>query len=94
MAAPLGNQNGVKARPWADAIRRAIARYDATSKEDGAFLNRLADQLLTDCLNKEKDAIAELTQRLDGKPAQAVTVAGDSDSPIQHQHAVRVEFVN
>ena len=76
MGAPLGNRNGVKAKPWTDAIRRAIARYDAKSKEDGAYLNKLADQLLTDCINGERDALIELTTRLDGKPANTTELSG------------------
>ena len=76
--APQGNKNAGKSKPWADAIRRAIARHDAKEKDEGAkFLNKLADQLLIDCLNGEKSAMDELTNRLDGKPAQAIV--GDDD---------------
>ena len=82
MAAPLGNKNASKSKPWSDAIRRAIARYDAKRDEDAKFLNVLADQLLIDCINGEKSALDELTNRLDGKAAQSVTVGGDEDNPI------------
>ena len=82
MAAPLGNKNASKSKPWSDAIRRAIARYDAKRDEDAKFLNVLADQLLIDCINREKSALEELTNRLDGKAAQSVTVGGDEDNPI------------
>ena len=85
MAAPIGNNNASKSKPWADAIRRAIARHDANAPEDLHFLNKLADQLLVDCLNKEKDARDELTNRLDGKVAQSVTVAGDDEKPMVHK---------
>ena len=85
MAAPLGNKNATKSKPWSDAIRRAIARYDAKRDEDAKFLNVLADQLLIDCINGEKSALDELTNRLDGKAAQSVTVGGDEENPI---HAV------
>lgn len=78
--APQGNQNAKKSKPWGDAIRRAIARYDSIAQEDGKFLNALADQLLKDCLNGEKPAIDELTNRLDGKYPQPIS--GDDENPL------------
>lgn len=78
MAAPLGNKNAGKSKPWTDAIRRAIARRDAETGIDGAFLNTLADQLLADCLNSDgKEARTELTNRLDGKHVQPTELSGD-----------------
>jgi hypothetical protein len=80
MAAPKGNQNGVKNKPWTDAIRRAIARRDAGEVvETDRFLNKLAEQLLTDCLNGDKTAREELTNRLDGRFPQPIV--GDDDLP-------------
>lgn len=92
MAAPIGNSNASKSKPWGDAIRRAIARHDADKLEDLQFLNKLADQLLTDCLNGEKDARDELTNRLDGKVAQAINVGGSDGGDIKAH--VTVEFVD
>lgn len=86
MGAPVGNRNGVKAKPWGDAIRRAIARHDRDKAEDERFLHQLANQLLINCLNGEKNAIAELTSRLDGKPA--ISIGGDDDAP-----PIRIEKV-
>lgn len=80
MGAPLGNKNGVKAKPWGDAIRRAIARHDRDKPEDEQFLNQLANQLLKNCLNGEKNAIDELTNRLDGKHVQPATLGNDPES--------------
>ena len=91
MAAPVGNKNAVKSKPWADAIRRAIARHDSSLADDKKFLNVLADQLIKDCLNGEKAAIDELTNRLDGKAPQSVTVGGDDENPIQQ--VTKIELV-
>lgn len=77
MAAPLGNSNAVKAKPWADAIRRAIARREQTG--NGADLNKLAETLLDKAADGDMTAIKELGDRLDGKPPQAV--GGDPDAP-------------
>lgn len=77
--APKGNKNAVKSKPWTDAIRRAIARRDAKEGCDGATLNKLADQLLEDCLNRDKFALDELTNRLDGK--HPLPIVGDDERP-------------
>ena len=78
--APKGNQNAVKRKPWTDAIRRAIARYDSDKPaESDQFLNKLADQLIADFLAGKQLAIEELTNRMDGKFPQPIV--GDDDLP-------------
>lgn len=86
--APEGNQNKIKNKPWADALRRAMARY-----EDGRenALNLIADQTVKAAINGDQWAITEIANRMDGKPAQSVTVAGDEDNPVRTVN--RVELV-
>lgn len=73
MAAPLGNQNAIKAKRWNDAIDRALSRR---SKADGiAELDRLADKFLDEVEASGIMGYKELGDRLDGKPAQAITNA-------------------
>lgn len=91
--APIGNQNGKKSKPWGDAIRRAIARYDQDKPEDAKYLNTLANQLLADCLNGDKAAREELTNRLDGKVAQSLTLSGDEDNPLNMYHCIERKIV-
>jgi hypothetical protein len=85
MAAPFGNQNAAKARRWQDALNRALARY--TSKEPpikaGEALDNIAYRVVASALQGEWEAITEIGNRLDGKPAQAVTVSGDSENPLE-----------
>ena len=83
MAAPIGNDNKVKNKPWADAIARALARKAEGNKEGG--LNLVADQLVTAAINGDQWAIKEIGDRSDGKAAQSVTVAGDSEAPLVHK---------
>ncbi len=90
MAAPAGNKNAVRKKPWSDAIRRAICRHDMNKSEDEQFLNVLANQLIADCLSGDKQARDELVNRLDGKVAQALTVGGDEDNPIQVVKKIRL----
>ena len=71
MGAPLGNRNQSKTKPWADAIRRALARREKTGK--GADLNRLAEALLDKAAEGDLTALRELGDRLDGRPSQAIS---------------------
>ena len=80
MAAPIGNDNKVKNKPWADAIARALARKAQGNKEGG--LNLVADQLVSAAINGDQWAIKEIGDRTDGKAAQSVTVAGDESAPL------------
>lgn len=69
MGAPVGNSNATKAKPWADAIRRALARAEEDSPRS---LNKLAEALLTAASDGDLAALKELGDRLDGKPAQSI----------------------
>ncbi len=69
MAAPVGNKNAVKSRPWSDAINRALLA------EDGKKLRSLADKLIDRALEGDVTALKEIGDRMDGKAAQAITGA-------------------
>ncbi len=82
MGAPLGNQNAAKSRVFSDALRRAIAQ------DDGQRLRDAAEKMLTLAAAGESWAVKELFDRLEGKPAQAVTLAGDDEGgAIKHVFA-------
>lgn len=81
MAAPLGNQNGAKAKVWSAAIQRALDRRTPADERIKA-IDELADQLLDKCYTGDLSALQELGNRLEGKPAQSVTVGGDADNPL------------
>lgn len=94
MAAPLGNQNAHKAKIWEQAIKRALARYSGSTIDAG--LDRLADRLVKAAIENADDSAAALIaekigDRLDGKPAQSVSVGGDPDNPLQHTHTVALK---
>lgn len=84
-----GNQNAAKGRRWQAAIDRALERR---CKSDGIKeLDRLADVYLdaieemtagTEKRGPSIAGFADLADRLDGKPAQSVTLAGDPDNPL------------
>jgi hypothetical protein len=82
MAAPLGNQNAVKAKRWQQAIDRALEKR---SKADGiAELDRLAERFLAEVEAAGITGFRELGDRLDGKPAQAI-VNGDDGAFVIEQ---------
>lgn len=87
MGAPLGNQNGAKAKEWELALKRAMAH-----KADGDFrgtLDKIAAVVVDSALAGERDAWREVADRMDGKPAQGVTLSGDPEKPL----VTRVERV-
>jgi hypothetical protein len=70
-----GNQNATKNKVWRDALDRAIAQ------DDGKRLRAAAEKLLDLAEAGESWAVKELGDRLDGKPAQAIT--GADGGPLQ-----------
>ena len=71
-----GNPSGRrKEKPWADAIKRALARREHTGS--GADLNRLAETLLDKGAEGDMAALKGLGDRLDGKVPQGIV--GDAD---------------
>ena len=80
MAAPLGNKNAVKNRPWADAINRAVLA------NDGQRLRAIAEKLLVLAEAGDVSALRELGDRLDGKPKQQIEATGADDGPLRIIH--------
>jgi hypothetical protein len=79
--APLGNQNAVKGKRWADAIDRALAKR---CKGDGIkALDELAEKLLQKCDEADLPALKELGDRIDGKAMQAVEAKVSASVTVQ-----------
>ena len=62
---------GKEGKLWADAIKRAISRRKAGLSNG---LDSLADKLVDLAENGESWALKEIGDRLDGKPAQSMSV--------------------
>ena len=71
VGAPLGNQNGKKNHPWSEAIQRALLA------ENGKKLRAIADKIVQLAMDGDIQAIKELGDRVEGKPAQPVEHSGD-----------------
>ena len=81
-----GNQNAAKGRRWQDAINRALAkRSKAAGIEE---LDRLAEKFLDEVEAQGINGFKEFGDRMDGKPAQAIT--GPEGGPLQIQQIERV----
>lgn len=75
-----GNPRGGSAqKPFADALRMEIAAAGKEHKK----LRQIAKALLNEAANGNLKAIKEVADRLDGRPAQAVEMAGRDGGPVE-----------
>jgi uncharacterized protein GlcG (DUF336 family) len=83
-----GNNNAAKSKAWTAAIMRALESR-SLGKQIQA-LDELAAVLLDKCAEGDLAALQELGNRIEGKPAQGITLSGDSDNPIQTRRVVEL----
>jgi len=79
LAAPIGNTNAAKAKIVEQALRKAAV-------QDNAFrLKKGCEKLMDAFADGEPWALQLVFDRLDGKPAQAITTVGEDgiDRPVQ-----------
>ena len=86
-----GNPNG---RPkddfsFAGLFRAALAQKDDTGRSVG---QRLVDRYIELGLAGNPTALEALVARIDGKPAQSLTLKGDTDAPLHVRHSARLEM--
>lgn len=81
---PTGTKNPPNARPWSEAIKRAVARRGKQG------LNSLADKLLQKVEEGDMQAIKEFGDRYEGKIPQVNKVEG---SEPDGSHKLIVEIV-
>ena len=82
MAAPLGNRNSAKGRLWAKALEAALAQYTDDRIKCGEALDVIARNVIIAALAGDWDAVTEIGNRLDGKPAQALQVSDGDGMPL------------
>jgi hypothetical protein len=94
VAAPAGNQNAKKAKRWEGAITRALAKVAAGAGVE-AGLDTLAEKLVTAAAAGEQWALLEIGNRMDGKPAQAVSIDGDGEGgPVKTLSEILIRAVD
>lgn len=79
VGAPQGNNNAVKGKAFAGALRRAL--YEAGT--DRERLLTIANSLVEKAESGDLGAIKEVADRLDGKVAQGVEHSGAGGGMIQ-----------
>lgn len=89
--APEGNQNAAKAKQWSAAIERALDRLgDPTINPDVPHersprmkaYDRLADSFILKVAESDLGFFKEFGDRMEGKSAQSMTLAGDPEKPL------------
>lgn len=79
-----GNPSGRPRRLMAEAYRRALERKIANDPQGRTFADVVAEKMVAWGLKGDFRAIAEVTDRIDGKPQQSVTMGGDGSAiPIE-----------
>jgi hypothetical protein len=81
MAAPVGNQNAAKAKKWSAAIERALCKRYGKSLVDA--LDDLAGKFIEAVEKGDLAAFKEFGDRMEGKPAQAITGADGGDLTVK-----------
>jgi len=84
--APQGNQNAKKAKLWEQALKRALARASNATVDAG--LDKVADVVVAQAMEGNKDAWAEIGNRVDGKVPQAIIGGGEDDPAIKVEEIV------
>jgi len=77
-----GNTNATKGKPWRDAIDNALKKRDKSRVGGKLALDELAEKLLSLCDEGDLAALKEMADRIEGKPAQSMTLSGDEDAPL------------
>ena len=87
MGRPAGSQN--KDKPFRDALRLAIAE----AADNPRSLRKVAERLIDKAMEGDVQAIKEIGDRLDGKPAQAI-VGDDEHDPVNILHKIERVIVD
>lgn len=92
MPAPLGNQNAARARVWRDAIERALDVWPdraPAQMQSSRGLHEAAYLFVTQMMEtKDLGFFREFGDRIEGKPAQALT--GEGGGPIETRNVTEV----
>lgn len=81
-----GNKNAAKAKRWKAALERALATEGGGTVDAG--LDKIAIKRVHQAFAGDRDAIEDIANRLDGKPAQAIIGGDTDDAPVQVQARV------
>lgn len=76
-----GNSNKTKGMECRQALKRVLARRSGKTYKEG--LEKVMEKYVDAAENGEPWALKDIIDRLDGKPAQALTLSGPDGGPVQ-----------
>ena len=90
---PPGVSGNLSGRPkdqfsFMGILRSALAEENKSGKSVG---ERIVRRYIKLALQGNQQAAEALMARIDGKPAQSLTLKGDSDAPLHVRHSARLE---
>lgn len=79
-----GNTNATKNRAWTQAIERALDRFEHTNErgELRKGLDAIAEMVVMRAAIGDKDAVKEISERIEGKVAQRIEATGADGAPL------------
>ncbi len=82
-----GNKNSTKKRlPWSQSLKRALTRLAADDGEEKPNyrrgMDRIADSVVRQAADGNKDAWQEIACRIEGKVGTTIELIGDPKKPI------------
>ena len=78
-----------------DALRLVLNEpVDPKSKKGARKIRRIAERLVDEAMDGNIQAIKEVWDRMEGKPAQAINVGGQAENPLLTEAQVTIEFIN
>jgi hypothetical protein len=81
-----GNQNATKGAEWRQALKRALSHKSGKTYREG--LDEVAVKVVDAACSGDVPAWREIADRMDGKPAQSVSV----DATVDQKSSVQVTF--
>ena len=80
-----GNNNAGKNKAWKTALNKVLRDYNqgkGSKVENYWALQKIGEKLVDLALEGDMQAIKEIGDRVDGRPAQTTEIVGDSDLPL------------
>jgi hypothetical protein len=84
--APLGNQNGKKARLFYDQLKKELAQEDAIK------LRKIAQKLVEAAQEGQPWAVKEIMDRVDGKAIQVTEMSGLDGGAIETVTSININL--
>ena len=78
----IGNNNGGKNKDWQQALRKTLIQYADDRVQAGQALAVIAQGVVQRALEGDMACIQEIGNRMDGKPAQSLSISGEDDKPL------------